>query len=224
MLVDRSQSRMIPLKIVKHPMQVLPRGRIHRPRHKQLSLGRLLVINLSKFHFHLQTLLLHQQNIKRNPLHRKVRHPLANHTHHNQVHLQKHQQKHLLNHQQHLHLACQNHLIQIQNKQPKIKTKINQIQIVYEKLRKTYLNLPIDMMVSIVIPASGGMRWIHPYQRGADLEVDVHPLSAPMVMIAVPYHALGIIESRYVNTREQYLPFGPQDEQYNPMELSRSKG
>ena len=28
MLVDRSQSRLIPLKIVKHPMQVLPRGHI----------------------------------------------------------------------------------------------------------------------------------------------------------------------------------------------------
>lgn len=154
MLVDRSQSRMIPLKIVKHPMQVLPRGRIHRPRHKQLSLGRLLVINLSKFHFHLQTLLLHQQNIKKNPLHLKVRHPLAKHAHRNQVHLQKLR----LNYQQHLDLACQNHLIQIQNKQPKIKTKTNKIQIVYEKQRKTYLNLPIDMMVSIVIPASGGMR------------------------------------------------------------------
>ena len=217
---------MIPLKIVKHPMQVLPRGRIHRPRHKQLSLGRLLVINLSKFHFHLQTLLLHQQNIKKNPLHLKVRHPLAKHAHRNQLHLQKHQQKLLLNHQQHLDLACQNHLIQIQNKQPKIKikTKSNKIQIVYKKQRKTYLNLPIDMMVSIVIPASGGMRWIHPHQRGADLEVDLHPLSAPMVMIAVPHHALGIIESRYVNTREQYLPFGPQNEQYDPMEFSRSKG
>ena len=80
------------------------------------------------------------------------------------------------------------------------------------------------MIVSIVIPASGGMRWIHPRQRGADLEVDLHPLSAPMVMIAVPHHALGIIENRYVNTREQYLPFGPQNEQYNPMALSRSKG
>jgi len=224
MLVDRSQSRMIPLKIVKHPMQVLPRGRIHRPRHKQLSLGRLLVINLSKFHFHLQTLLLHQQNIKRNPLHRKVRHPLAKHTHCNQVHLQRHQQKHLQNHQQHLDLACQNHLIQIQNKQPKIKTKINKIQIVYEKQRKIYLNLPTYMMVSIVIPTSGGMRWIHPHQRGADLEVDLHPLSAPMVVIAVPHHALVIIENRYINAREQYLPFGPQNEQYYPMELSRSKG
>ena len=80
------------------------------------------------------------------------------------------------------------------------------------------------MMVSIVIPASGGMRWIHPRQRGTDLEVDLHPRSAPMVMIAVPHHALGIIENRYVNTREQYLPFGPQNEQYNPMEFSRSKG
>ena len=80
------------------------------------------------------------------------------------------------------------------------------------------------MMVSIVIPASGGMRWIHPHQRGADLEVDLHPLSAPIVMIVVPHHALGIIESRYVNTREQYLPFGPQNEQYDPMEFSRSKG
>ena len=224
MLVDKSQSGMIPLKIVKHPIPVLPRGRIHRPRHKQLSIGRLLVINLSKFHFHLQTLLLHQQNIKKNPLYRKVRQPLAKHAHRNQVHLQKHQQKLLLNHQQHLDLACQNHLIQIQNKQPKIKTKTNKIQIVYEKQRKTYLNLPIDMIVSIVIPASGGMRWIHPRQRGADLEVDLHPLSAPIVMIAVPHHALGIIESRYVNTREQYLPFGPQNEQYDPMEFSRSKG
>ena len=226
MLVDRSQSRMIPLKIVKYPMQVLLRGRIHRPRHKQLSLGRLLVVNLSKFHFHLQTLLLHQQNIKKNPLHLKVRHPLAKHAHCNQVHLQKHQQKLLLSHQQHLDLACQNHLIQIQNKQPKIKTKTKttKIQIVYKKQRKTYLNLPIDMMVSIVIPASGGMRWIHLRQRGADLEVDLHPLSAPMVMIAVTHHALGIMENRYLNTREQYLPFGPQNEQYNPMELSRFKG
>lgn len=126
MLVDRSQSRMIPLKIVKHPMQVLPRGRIHRPRHKQLSLGRLLVINLSKFHFHLQTLLLHQQNIKKNPLHLKVRHPLAKHAHRNQVHLQKHQQKLLLNHQQHLDLACQSHLIQIQNKQQQQNKNKNQ--------------------------------------------------------------------------------------------------
>ena len=226
MLVDRSQSRMIPLKIVKHPMQVLPRGRIHRPRHKQLSLGRLLVMILSKFHFHLQTLLLHQQNIKKNPLHLKVRHPLAKHPHRNHVHLQKHQHKLLLSHQQHLDLACQNHLIQIQNKQPKIKTKTktNKIQIVYKKQRKTYLNLPIDMMVSIVIPASGGMRWIHPHQRGADLEVDLHPPSALMVMIAVPHHALLIIESRYVNAGEQYPPFGPQNEQYYPMELSRSKG
>ena len=102
MLVERSQFRMIPLKIVNHAMQVLPRGHIHRPRHKQLSLDRLLVINLSKCHFLLKTLLLHQQNIKRNPLHRKVRHPLAKHTHRNQLHLQKHQQKHLQNHQQHL--------------------------------------------------------------------------------------------------------------------------
>jgi hypothetical protein len=83
------------------------------------------------------------------------------------------------------------------------------MQIVYKKQRKTYLNLPIDMMVSIVIPASGGIRWIHPHQRGADLEVDHHPLSAPIVMIAVPHHALEIIENRYVNTREQCLPFGP---------------
>ena len=80
------------------------------------------------------------------------------------------------------------------------------------------------MMVSIVIPASGGIRWIHPHQRGADLEVDHHPLSAPIVMIAVPHHALEIIENRYVNTREQCLPFGPRNEQYNPMELLGSKG
>jgi hypothetical protein len=39
------------------------------------------------------------------------------------------------------------------------------------------------MMVSIVIPASGGMRWIHPRQRGADLEVDLHPLSAPITSV-----------------------------------------
>jgi hypothetical protein len=32
-----------------------------------------------------------------------------------------------------LDLACQNNPIQIQNKQPKIKTKTNKIQIVYEK-------------------------------------------------------------------------------------------
>ena len=204
MLVERSQSRMIPLKIVNHPMQVLSRGHMHRPRHKQLSLDRLLVINLSKCHFLLKTLLLHQQNIKRNPLHRKVRHPLAKHTHRNQLHLQKHQQKHLQNLQQHLDQACQNHLIQIQNKQPKIKTKIKKIQIVYKKQRKTYLNLPIDMMVSIVIPASGAMRWIHPHQRGADLEVDRRSLSAPMVMITIPHHALMIIESRYVNTRNTF--------------------
>jgi len=46
----------------------------------------------------------------------------------------------LLSHQQHLDLACQNHLIQIQNKQPKIKTKTktNKIQIVYKKQRKTF--------------------------------------------------------------------------------------
>jgi hypothetical protein len=56
-----------------------------------------------------------------------------------------------------LDLACQNNPIQIQNKQPKIKTKINKIQNVYENQRKTYLNLPTDMMVSIVILASGGM-------------------------------------------------------------------
>jgi hypothetical protein len=60
------------------------------------------------------------------------------------------------------------------------------------------------MMVSIVIPASGAMRWIHPRQRGADLEVDHHPLSAPMVMITIPHHALVIIESRYVNTRNTF--------------------
>ena len=205
MLVERSQSRMIPLKIVNHPMQVLPRGHIHLPRHKQLSLDRLLVIKRSKCHFLPKTLLLwHQQNIKKNPLHRKVRHPLAKHTHRNQLQLQNHQQKHLQNHQQHLDQACQNHLIQIQNKQPKIKTKIKKIQIVYEKQRKTYLNLPTDMMVSIVIPASGAMRWIHHHQRGVDLEVDRRPLSAPMVMIAVPHDALIIIESRYVNTRNTF--------------------
>ena len=56
-----------------------------------------------------------------------------------------------------LDLACQNNPNQIQNKQPKIKTKINKIQNVYENQRKTYLNLPTDMMVSIVILASGGM-------------------------------------------------------------------
>ena len=141
MLVDKSQSGMIPLKIVKHPIPVLPRGRIHRPRHKQLSLGRLLVINLSKFHFHLQTLLLHQQNIKKKSILSESqttssqacssqpntssktptktsskpsttsRSSLPKPSDSNS----KHQQKLLLNHQQHLDLACQNHLIQIQN-------------------------------------------------------------------------------------------------------------
>ena len=86
----------------------------------------------------------------------------------------------------------------------KNKNKNQEIQIAYEKQRKTYLNLPTDMMVSIVIPAYGAMRWIHPHQRGADLEVDRRPLSTPMVMIAVPHHALMIIENRYVNTRNTF--------------------